>query len=180
MVTQATKRAAYYTGVAESTIKHIRKENLERNRDRPTEPLSTPEKKGPTRPEHTIAYVDDFDRHVIKNKITDFYIREKKVPTVSKLLPIIRSKINFPWSGRTLNRLLRRMNYKWKKSQSKRKVLVERADVVVWRHRYLRKIEEFRNEGREIVYVDETWVDSNLTFKKCWQHADDKFGIGYR
>ncbi|KAF8778855.1 Protein NYNRIN like protein [Argiope bruennichi] len=26
-----------------------------------------------------------------------------------------------------------------------------------------------RKAGRPIVYIDEIWVDSNLTFKKCWQ-----------
>ena len=98
------------------------------------------------------------------------------MPTVSKLVPVIRSKINFPWCGRSLNRLLIKMGYKWKKTQSKRKLLIVRADIVEWRHRYLRKIEQFRNEGREIVYLDETWVDNKLTCKKCWQHADE-FGI---
>ncbi|PSN32354.1 hypothetical protein C0J52_21638 [Blattella germanica] len=152
--------------------------------DRPDFPMpairfkeSTPDiVKRSTRPQHTTIYVDDFDRRDIKNIISDFYICEKKVPTVSKLLPVIRSKINFPWSGRSLNRLLIKIGYKWKKTQSKGKVLIERADIVEWRHQYLRKIEQFHNEGREIVYLDESWVDNNLTFKKCWEHAD-KFGI---
>jgi hypothetical protein len=31
-----------------------------------------------------------------------------------------------------------------------------------------------RSEGRQIFYLDERWVDSNLTFKKCWQSEDVK------
>jgi hypothetical protein len=31
-----------------------------------------------------------------------------------------------------------------------------------------------RSEGRRIFYLDESWVDSNLTFKKCWQSEEVK------
>ncbi|KAJ4440379.1 hypothetical protein ANN_08520 [Periplaneta americana] len=41
---------------------------------------------------------------------------------------------------------------------------------------YLRKMKKYREEGREIVYVDETWVDSNLTHRRCWQ-SDDLMGV---
>ena len=172
-VKQATKRAAFYTGVGITTIKTIRKDNHERNINRPDELLSTPGKKRKTRPEHTVMNVDDFDRCVIKNIIHDFYVRERKVPSVPKLLPVIRSKIHFPWERKSLNRLLIQMGYKWKKCQSRRKVLIERADIVARRHGYLRKIEEYRQAGREIIYLDESWIDSNLTFRKCWQHSDE-------
>jgi hypothetical protein len=30
--------------------------------------------------------------------------------------------------------------------------------------------------GSEIFYLDESWVDSNLTFRKCWQDESD-FGV---
>jgi hypothetical protein len=48
------------------------------------------------------------------------------------------------------------------------KVNFNRADTVYWRCRYLQSLKRFR-ECREIFYLDETWVDSSLTFKKCWQ-----------
>ncbi|KAJ4451835.1 hypothetical protein ANN_03313 [Periplaneta americana] len=35
--------------------------------------------------------------------------------------------------------------------------------------RLVRTIVDFRREGRSIFYLDESWVDSNLTFQKCWQ-----------
>ncbi|XP_055946985.1 uncharacterized protein LOC129980628 [Argiope bruennichi] len=46
---------------------------------------------------------------------------------------------------------------------------MERPDIVFWRHRYLKEMRCHRKAGRAIVYIDETWVDSNLTFKKCSQ-----------
>jgi hypothetical protein len=38
------------------------------------------------------------------------------------------------------------------------------------------KIKQYREKGRLIVYIDVTWVDSNLTFRKCWQ-SNDVIGV---
>ncbi|KAF8794704.1 hypothetical protein HNY73_002653 [Argiope bruennichi] len=46
---------------------------------------------------------------------------------------------------------------------------MERPNIVFWRHRYLREMRCHRKAGRPIVYIDELGLDSNLTFKKCWQ-----------
>jgi transposase len=67
------------------------------------------------------------------------------------------------------------MVFRWKKCGTKRRILIERADIVYWRCRYLQSLKKFR-EGREIFYLDETWVDSSLTFKKCWQ-GDEVDGV---
>ena len=64
------------------------------------------------------------------------------------------------------------MNFRWKKCNSRRKILMEKPDIVFWRNRYLREMKKHRSNDRCIVYIDETWIDSNLTFQKCWQ--DDK------
>jgi hypothetical protein len=61
------------------------------------------------------------------------------------------------------------MGFKWKKCQSFRKVLVEIPHIVDWRCRYLRTIRRYRAENRPIIYIDESWIDNNLTFNKCWQ-----------
>jgi hypothetical protein len=68
------------------------------------------------------------------------------------------------------------MGFKWRKCQSKRKLLIERADIVAWRSIYLVKMKQYQEEGCPILYLDESCVDSNLTFKKCWQR-DDVMGI---
>jgi hypothetical protein len=65
------------------------------------------------------------------------------------------------------------MGFKWKKCQSQRKVLLERVDIVNWRHQYLVKIKQLREGGSEIFYLDESLVDSNLAFRKCWQDESD-------
>nr|XP_015913169.1 uncharacterized protein LOC107443730 [Parasteatoda tepidariorum] len=35
---------------------------------------------------------------------------------------------------------------------------------------------EHRRMSRQIVYIDETWLDSNLTFQKCWHEENSKIG----
>ncbi|XP_050422420.1 uncharacterized protein LOC126834501 [Adelges cooleyi] len=38
--------------------------------------------------------------------------------------------------------------------------LLERDDIVSWRRRYLENIRHYRQQGRPIYYLDETWVDT--------------------
>jgi len=60
----------------------------------------------------------------------------------------------------------------WRKCQLKRKILVERADIVTWRSRYLKEIQEYEDNGHLMFYTHYTWTDSNLTFRKCWQEGE--------
>jgi hypothetical protein len=34
-------------------------------------------------------------------------------------------------------------------------------------------MKQLREGGSEIFYLDESWVDSSLTFRKCWQDESD-------
>lgn len=162
---QALKRASQATGVSEATIKKIRNEVSALGS---STVLKSPGKHR-KRPSERNCEIDDFDKCVIRQTIQDFYIRERKVPSLRKLLPVLKEKIGFSWKKDTLCKVLHSMNFRWKKCVNKRKFLMERPDIVFWRHRYLRQMRRHREAGRPIVYIDETWVDSNLTFKKCWQ-----------
>jgi hypothetical protein len=53
---------------------------------------------------------------------------------------------------------------------------LKKPEFVSWRHKYLVQIKRFREEGKEIFYVDESWIDSNITFSKRWQ-GETEFGI---
>jgi hypothetical protein len=64
------------------------------------------------------------------------------------------------------------MEFKRRKCQSKCKILIERVDTVEWRPKYLMKMKQYQEEGCPILYVDESWVDSNLMFRKCCQSND--------
>jgi hypothetical protein len=52
----------------------------------------------------------------------------------------------------------------------KKKILIERENIVNWRCACLQQIRKFRETGKPILYQDETWVAANFTFRKCWQN----------
>jgi hypothetical protein len=65
---------------------------------------------------------------------------------------------------------LKETGFKWKSRGSRRKVLIERENTKNWRCAYLQQRRKFREMGKPILYLDETWADANLTFRKCWQY----------
>ena len=58
--------------------------------------------------------------------------------------------------------------------KGRRKVIIERYDIVDLRCRYLKKIREYREKNMNIVYIDETWIDTSYTAKYCWQSKDER------
>jgi len=42
----------------------------------------------------------------------------------------------------------------WRKCQVKRKILVEGADIVTWRSRYLNEVQEYRDNAHWMCYMD--------------------------
>lgn len=101
----------------------------------------------------------------------------KTVPTTRKLIPALREKIGWQWSERSLRRVLHDMGFVWKKCKNKREFLIEWSDIVMWRSKYLTEVRKLRREGKEIFYLDESWLDTNLTVDKCWQKEGDVKGI---
>ncbi|KAL0859836.1 hypothetical protein ABMA27_010176 [Loxostege sticticalis] len=128
---------------------------------------NTPGKKRPHKP--TVSALDNFDIDAIKNKINEFYIVKKQIPTLRSLLSELRESINFTGCRETLRRILLSNGFEFKKNKDERSILIERYDIAAWRHRFLRTIDAKRREGKEIVYLDETYVHQNYKSKKSWQ-----------
>jgi len=38
--------------------------------------------------------------------------------------------------------------------------MIEKEKIVIWRNKYLENIRKYREEGRTIYYLDETWVNA--------------------
>lgn len=51
-------------------------------------------------------------------------------------------------------------------------ILLEREDIILKIIRFLRKMKKARDDKLPLVYIDETWIDSNLTFRGCWQSIE--------
>ncbi|XP_034840153.2 uncharacterized protein [Maniola hyperantus] len=134
--------------------------------------VSKPRKSGP-RPKR--IELDDFERCAIRHKIHEFYSVKKELPTLTKLSHEMQSEIDFKGSRTTLWRIMKDMGFYFKKCRSKRKVLMERYDIVAWRYRYL---EELRNNRlgnqRPVVYLDETYMHATYCAGKCWQSEQEE------
>lgn len=167
-------RVALYTGASVSSIKKIHKEDEERRRNNPEQLLSSPGKKRPRL--RIVDKVDDADFSIIRRTIEKFYLELRVVPTTRKLLTKLRQDMDFQYSRESLRRLLKSNGFYWRKCQNKRKILVEKPNILHWRYKYIHAIRKYREESRNIVYLDETWVDNDLTFKKCWQ-SGEVFGV---
>jgi len=44
----------------------------------------------------------------------------------------------------------------------KRTILVGRADIVIWRSRYLKEVQEYGDNEHLMFYMHKTWTDSNF------------------
>lgn len=58
--------------------------------------------------------------------------------------------------------------FRWKKTSDNRKRIVERHDIRSLRVKYLRDIRAYREEGRPVVYTDETYLHSSHTTPREW------------
>jgi hypothetical protein len=82
---KATASAAVYGGVSYATVNKIRKEDKKRK-----------------------------ENDANRNEVYNFYIQEKRVPTIPKPLPIIKRKINFPSGKTSLHGFIESMAFRWR------------------------------------------------------------------
>lgn len=101
----------------------------------------------------------------------------KELPTLTKLLHEMRNDIDFKGSRTTLWRIMKKIGFYFQKCKSKRKVMMERYDIVAWRSRYLKQLRENREgDQRPVIYLDETYIHSTYCAGKCWQ-SDTEAGV---
>jgi len=83
----------------------------------------------------------------------------------------MREKINFEGSYKSVQRILRSINFKYKKCNNGRQFLMERNDIVALRNTFLRKMCNLRFSGdtRPVIYLDETWMNQNHSRIHTWQ-----------
>ncbi|XP_063897313.1 uncharacterized protein LOC135118660 [Helicoverpa armigera] len=160
------ERVAAAAGVGERFVRQLVKEK--KQADATGSKISTPGKKR-IRITGKIE-IDDFDLGVIRRKVHEFYTIKKEIPTIPKLLNILRQEINFTASRETLRKVLRKIGFRYKKTQSNRKVLIERNDISAWRAGYLQKIKLNEcGEKKPVIFLDETYIHSSHTVGRCWQ-----------
>jgi transposase len=116
------------------------------------------------------AELDDFDMSVIRRIVHDFF-RKKEPPTIQKVLDEVKKELQerFPYGASMLRTIMHQLGFRYGRRRGKSLQLMERADVVHWRTRYLRQIRQYRQDNRTIVYLDETWFNCNEGPSRVWQ-----------
>lgn len=136
---------------------------------------NTPGKKRPLKP--TVSNLDNFDIDAIRNKINEFYIVRKQVPTLRTLLVELWAGIGFNGCWETLGHIIFTNGYEFKRNKNECLLLIERNDIAAWRHRFLRNLSLKHREGKAINYLDETYVHKNYKPKKSWQGPSSRGAI---
>ncbi|XP_021204146.2 uncharacterized protein LOC114252098 [Bombyx mandarina] len=165
---QVRARVAAMTGMSEKTVSRITKKGEVAAST--SQELKSP---GKHRQKRKTVDLDDFDLCALRNKIHEMYTVRKVVPTLNKLLIELRNDINFGGGRTTLWKILKRIEFKYKNCGSKRKILMERHDIVTWRRKYIDTMRQNRVEGRPIVFLDETYIHASNAVQKCWQKGDE-------
>ncbi|XP_069364616.1 uncharacterized protein [Maniola hyperantus] len=119
------KRTAEATGVSESTVSRILKE--EKELASPSSKFTSPMTK--RRKRLSKFMLDDTKTEIIRTTIENFQIKHKKIPTLAKLKSILREKIGFDGCLSTLRSLLKKLGYECKKSHKNRISLKERHEM---------------------------------------------------
>lgn len=60
--------------------------------------------------------------------------------------------------------------------RNKKLYIYEQQEVISSRHRYLRTMKKLREEGKSIVYTDETWVNAHHGHDMVWVDVDGSGG----
>lgn len=127
---------------------------------------STP---GKTRPRRiNKCDMDDFDKCALRRIINNFHMTENERPTLATVLKKAREDLNFKGSRESIRLIIRRLGFKWRKCEDNRQLLMERHNNKYLRYCYLRDIKRYRREGRNVVYTDETYINSSHTKQKGW------------
>lgn len=111
--------------------------------------------------------VDEASKDVIRRTVYSFY-KENKVPTLEMIQYKLRDYPDYEYKSlETLRNILIECGFKHKKVNN-RMVIMESQRIVKLRAEYLRKIKDYREDNRNIVYLDETWFDTHAVVQYGW------------
>ncbi|CAC5395126.1 unnamed protein product [Mytilus coruscus] len=116
--------------------------------------------------------IDQFDKDMIKTTVHNLFLKNECV-TLKKNIYILEKNHDMTLSKDKLWKTLHELGFRYKKVDKNRKGLVERKDIVNQRIQYLRTIKKKREEGYTVVYLDETWVDTNHITSHQWTSSDN-------
>jgi len=114
--------------------------------------------------------IGTFELCKILQKIHSFWFRHK-IPTSKNVLLAINADHSLPsLSVRLLKKVLKDLHFEYTTyNHQNKRALTETEDIVLWRRKYIEDIRRYRNEGRTIYYLEETWVNvGGYSSKELW------------
>lgn len=119
------------------------------------------------RKDQKLKKIDNGDKDVVRRIVHGFY-KENKVPTLEMIREKLRDYPDYNYKClETLRSILINCGFKYKKLDN-RMVIMESKRIVGLRQEYLRKIKEYRQSNRCIIYLDETWFDTHDVVRYGW------------
>ena len=115
--------------------------------------------------------IDSFDKDVIRRTITKM-LHDSEVVTLRKLRQKLLTEHDIEISKVSLWRQLRSLDFKFRKLKGGTSVICETSRLVAMRAKYLRTIKTYREEGYEIYFLDESYINAHHVFEKEWQSND--------
>jgi hypothetical protein len=116
---------------------------------------------------------DDLHRNTVRRHVHSFWFN-KTVSTLAKIYRVVKDDDSLPCISETnLYRLLINMDFEYTK-RARNSAVVEKDEIVVWRQQYLEDIQKYREEGRHLYYLDETWVNAGECTNKIWVYKTVK------
>ena len=181
-VNKVTARTAEATKVSKTTVGRICSNlNQSYKRSTPEVPPVIPSFTSPmkrSRPSPVTDF-DQFDKDVLRKIVLKFYER-LEIPTLNKIKEeLLKGNTEFDGCLESLRKVLFKIGFRFMKADG-RKFLMERSDVVASRAESLREIKRFREQGANIVYLDETWINQNYTVQKCWVDCSSNLATGVK
>ncbi|XP_008179338.1 uncharacterized protein LOC103311654 [Acyrthosiphon pisum] len=105
----------------------------------------------------------DYDKKYIR-----FWLR-RELPTIDKILVAVNEDPSLPnFKRTTLYSTIKKLDFVFEK-RKRCSVLTEREDLIVWHRNYLYNIRKYRQEGRQIYYLDETWLNAGDCVDRVWK-----------
>lgn len=169
VLNQGQQRTATATKTSVATVRRLSKEA---HNSELLAVFRTPRKQKPR--QKPVTAIDNFDQGVVKRCIHNYHKTNNELPTIEKLRRKLQEDINFDGSKTSLRRIIKALGFKWKRTENNRKVLIESSNLRLKRIEYLKKIKQYRQEGRPIIYTDESYVDSSHSIPKAWSDGYTK------
>ena len=115
--------------------------------------------------------LDSFDKDVVRRAIVTM-LENQELVSLRKLKAFLEQTHDIQVSKQTLWKTVRQVGFTFRKTAGGKNAICERPHLVAARSKYLRQIRNLRQEGYDIVYLDESWINSHHTVKKEWMSVD--------